>query len=111
GRSDEDWHRQREPKRDMNPSVSRERQDKGCETQERTQTQYPQQVFWFHDGISSFVFSKNNRRNHPFYFMLYGYLGGVQMAYEGYVCVCTSYRKLHLLSPRKSPWLKGERGG
>jgi hypothetical protein len=40
-RSDEDWHRQRYPNRDMDPSVSRERQGKGCETQDRTQTQYP----------------------------------------------------------------------
>jgi len=40
-RSDEDGHRQRYPKRDMDPSVSREGRGKGCETQERTQTQYP----------------------------------------------------------------------
>ena len=39
--SDDDWHRQRQPNRDMDPGVRQERQGETCQAQERTQSNNP----------------------------------------------------------------------
>ena len=52
--------------RDIDPRVGRQGKSQTCETQERTQTHYPQQSSRLHHCVSSFTSSTNNRRNHLF---------------------------------------------
>jgi hypothetical protein len=78
-----DDNRQPNAHGDTDSGVGRQGQGKTGETQERTQTNDPQQRYRFHDGISFFVFSQENRRTILFISCCTGIRGGVQTVYEG----------------------------